>query len=236
MHFLRLMEKCDLSYRTLEDKDISLVVERLTLDPPDYENLWNRDTANENVAEIAMTMELNTIPAGIPTWFIARSHRFTTYTHWRFGALLADRQNTHLALIRANHQDNRVSLAVRGPYPNDFFALLKDGFELTLRRFGGLRVRRTMPCPGHDSNRCPHYFDYEHLLAATKMQPPVLESQCPVSFQDVPIPGLLFGIHYSTNGSVISKIELEAMMEDQLLDLKLRWTQSFVQESGLVKL
>ena len=34
-HFLRLMERFDLSYRTLEDREISLVVERLPLDPAD---------------------------------------------------------------------------------------------------------------------------------------------------------------------------------------------------------
>src|SRR5215204_4926339 len=37
MYFLRLMEKFDLSYRTLEHRDVSLVVERLPLDAPDYE-------------------------------------------------------------------------------------------------------------------------------------------------------------------------------------------------------
>ena len=42
-HFLRLMERFDLSYRTLHDKkEISLIVELLPLDPPDnYEMTWN---------------------------------------------------------------------------------------------------------------------------------------------------------------------------------------------------
>ena len=39
--FLRLMERFDLSYRTLENRDISLVVERLPFEQPDYEQRWD---------------------------------------------------------------------------------------------------------------------------------------------------------------------------------------------------
>jgi len=86
-HFLRLMERFDLSYRTLENREISLVVECLPLDPPDYRKRWETIRKKEGCKEISMKFSLNSIPAGIPTWFIARSHRFTTHTHWRAGAL-----------------------------------------------------------------------------------------------------------------------------------------------------
>ena len=85
-HFLLLMERFDLSYRTLEDKEISLVVERLPLDAPAYGERWDQARSEPNCREISMKFSLNTLPAGIPTWFIARSHRFTTGTHWRTGA------------------------------------------------------------------------------------------------------------------------------------------------------
>lgn len=41
-HFLNLMEQFDLSYRTLEDRHTSLVVECLPSDPPDYQTVWNK--------------------------------------------------------------------------------------------------------------------------------------------------------------------------------------------------
>ena len=76
-HFLRLMEQFDLSYRTLENKEISLVVERLSQDEADFHEAWQKIEAKPGSTEISMAFHLSTILAGIPTGFIARSHRFT---------------------------------------------------------------------------------------------------------------------------------------------------------------
>lgn len=207
-HFLRLMERFDLSYRTLEDREISLVVERLPLDPPEYEPAWQAIQEQENCHEIAMHFQLNTVPAGIPTWFIARSHRFSTHTHWRNGALFAySSERRHLALVRVLPHERRLELTVRGPAPYNFFALLKDGVELTLRRFPGLSIARLIPCPGHGGERCSHQFNYAHLQKALERQPPVLEIQCPASFEPVSVPGLLFGFHWRTQEAVLERID-----------------------------
>ncbi|MCP4656103.1 MAG: GTPase [bacterium] len=211
-HFLNLMERFDLSYKTLEDRDISLVVERLPLDPPELEPQWEAIAARAPCHEIAMRFELSTVPAGIPTWFIARSHRFTTRTHWRSGALFADgRDHQHLALARAFAHQRFVELTVRGPNPHNFFALLQDGLELTLGRFPGLKIRRQIPCPGHDGEPCPHRFDYEQLLKRVHKKPTI---ECPESFADVPVAQLLFGLHWSTQDVVLSRLdELGAAVE-----------------------
>jgi GTPase SAR1 family protein len=207
-HFLRLMEKFDLSYRTLENREISLVVERLPLDPPAYETKWNTLREGSPIREISMKFRLNTLPAGIPTWFIARSHRFTTHTHWRRGALFADAQGQrHLALAQAFAHDRCLQLTVRGPHPQNFFALLKDGIEVTLGRFPGLKIDRTIPCPGHNGESCPHEFHYTHLQTAIEKAPPVLEIQCPASFEMVSVPKLLFGLHWRMQDAVLNRID-----------------------------
>ena len=212
--FLRLMERFDLSYRIPDDpENKSLVVERLSLDPPpDYEKRWDAILETEGCKEISMKFDLQiTRPAGIPTWFIARSHRFTTNTHWRYGALFTDPPDArHLALAVAPPSERYMTLTVRGPSPQSFFALLKDGLELTLARFPGLNLKRGMPCPGHDGNSCTHEFDHAHLLKAVEREPPVMDIQCPVGFQNVSVSGLLFGIHWSTENAVLDRIgELE---------------------------
>ncbi|MFC1713002.1 COR domain-containing protein, partial [Candidatus Poribacteria bacterium] len=216
-HFLRLMERFDLSYRTLENREISLVVERLPLDPPNYAEKWEPIKEAENCREISMRFRLNTIPAGIPTWFIARSHRFTTHTHWRNGALFAyDKERKHLALAQALLHDRYLQLTVRGPNPHNFFALLKDGVEVTLARFPGLRIDRMIPCPGHNGEPCGHEFNYEHLQKAIEKVPPVEQIQCPASFEPVLVSDLLFGIHWRTRDVVLERIdELEKTLVEK---------------------
>jgi len=206
-HLLRLMERFDLSYRTLEDREISLVVERLPLDPPEYEVEWDAIKGSGNCREISMRFRLNSIPAGIPTWFIARSHRFTTNIRWRNGALFANDSGRHLALVRAFPYDGYIQLTARGPSPHNFFDLMKDGLEVTLRRFPGLRIDRMIPCPGHNGGQCNYEFNYANLQKAIERDPPVEQIQCPTSLELVSVSDLMFGIHWRTRPAVLNRIE-----------------------------
>ena len=226
-HFLRLMERFDLSYRTREDKDISIVVERLPLDPPAYEETWSEIPRRNTSREISMKFVFtSTIPAGLPTWLIARTHRFTTHTHWRLGALFADGpERSHLALVQVFQHDRYIRLAVRGPFPHNFFALLRDGLELTIGRFPGLRVERKIPCPGHNGSSCHYEFDLDYLERAIQRQPPAMEVQCQATFENVSVASLLFGIDWRTHNQVLSRLDdlqsrLDEQHEETLQELK----------------
>ncbi|MEH2241428.1 COR domain-containing protein [Nostoc sp.] len=217
-HFLRLMERFDLSYRTQENRDLSLVVERLPLDAPNYEQEWQQIKQTGECHEISMKFQLNTIPAGIPTWFIARQHRFTTGIHWRNGVLFADSEKKHLALVQAFKSDRYLQLTVRGAYPQNFFALLKDGIELTLARFPGLQIQRFIPCPGHDGEACIYLFNYANLEKAITRHPPIIDMQCQESFETVAVSSLLFGLDWRTQDKVLSRIDqLEKTVVDTVV-------------------
>jgi small GTP-binding protein len=222
-HFLRLMERFDLSYRTLENKDISLIVERLPFDPPKYEQKWSQIKETGNCNEISMKFKLNTIPAGIPTWFIARQHRFTTRTHWRNGALFAyspeqkhlayTPEQEHLALVQAFPHERYLQLTVRGSNPLNFFVLLRDGIEVTLARFPGLQIERKIPCCGHNGQPCCHEFNYDQLLK--RYEKKKLEIECPEAIEDVSVTQLLFGLDWSTQDVVLSRLdEIETTIEE----------------------
>jgi GTPase SAR1 family protein len=205
-YFLRLMERFDLSYRD-ESREISLVVERLPFEAPNYQPKWDSLKAMDTNKEITMRFKLNTLPAGIPTWFMARAHRFSTGTHWRNGALFA--YEKHLALVQANPRDCLVQLTVRGPNPQNFFALLKDGIEVTLARFPGLKIERKIPCLGHDEQPCTHEFNYEQLLKRYEKQRLIVE--CPEELEDVSVTELLYGWDWRTQNLVLSRLDkLEA--------------------------
>jgi len=215
-HFSNLMEQFDLSYRALDDRHTSLIVECLPIDPPDYQTAWN---AMQNATEIRMTYELNTIPPGIPTWFIARSHRFTTNTHWLYGALFADNpEHHHLGLVQTFPEERQLRLAVRGPYPHYFFDVLRDGLELTLQRFPGLKITRQIPCLGHNGQPCSYEFDYAELENA--MQKGVTGVQCRKEFENVSVIALLFGLDRRTQDAVSKEIEtLLKGSEEKLINL-----------------
>jgi small GTP-binding protein len=229
-HFLRLMERFDLSYRTLENKDISLVVERLPFDPPKYEQKWNQIKETGNGNEISIKFKLNTIPAGIPTWFIARQHRFTTRTHWRKGALFAyspeqkhlayTPEQEHLALVQAFPHERYLQLTVRGSNPLNFFVLLRDGIEVTLARFPGLQIERKIPCCGHNGQPCRHEFNYEQLLK--RYEKKRLSIECPEAIEDVSVTQLLFGLDWNTQDEVLSRLdEIETTIvegQDEILE------------------
>ncbi len=206
-HFLGMMDKYDLSYRVDQPRtgDLSLVVERLQWEAPDYHQEWDEIRQRPDSREIKVVYQLNTTPPGIPTWFIARSHRFSRDTHWRTGALLGHRDGQHLALIKADQQRNVVELAVRGPSPVGFFMVLDDGLNLTLERFPGLHITRRVPC--QCAADCPEFFDYDNLQARLARTPPRHEIECHRSGELVSVPQLLLGLAPSERDATRISIE-----------------------------
>lgn len=204
-YLLRMMDHFDLAYRTPEPAPVrSIVVELCPEDrPSEVHPLWERAKVG-GATEISLEYHFSTtIPPGLPTWFIARSHRFTNPTrHWRRGALLADEQGQHWALLQADLDGRKVSLAARGAIPQNFFALLRDCFEGTLRRFPGLlsRVERIIPCPTQGCNESFKLSNLENLL---QVEDVIRCHGCRVRHG---IATLLFGIHAA--GSQVAAQEI----------------------------
>ncbi|MEV6906072.1 leucine-rich repeat domain-containing protein [Amycolatopsis sp. NPDC051071] len=194
-HFLGMMDKYDLSYQIEGGTtgDVSLVVERLPWDPGSFLDKWDELPGDQ---EIRVLYRLNTMPPGIPTWFIARTHRFSTQTQWRTGAVLKHTDGRHRALIRANRHRNTVELAVRGPSPAAFFSILDDGLNRTLERFPGLDITRQVPCPCQNASDepCAELYDYRDLHRRLERTPPRHEIECRKSGEYVDVPSLLLGL------------------------------------------
>ncbi|MER7664866.1 COR domain-containing protein [Streptomyces sp. NPDC096193] len=197
-HFIRMMENFDLSYRT-ENRLSSLVVELLPWDPPPYQGRWDALLSQEP-RELRLRYRMHTVPPGIPTWFIAREHRFSTGLRWRSGALLRHPDGEHFGLIMVDRHAKTAEVRVRGPYPHDFFAVLKDGFEQTLQRYPGLEIARSVPCPHKDENggSCSHEFSHAQLVARLARKPPRETIECPEHLEDLGVRMLLQGIEPPT--------------------------------------
>jgi hypothetical protein len=232
---LKLMERFDLSYPILDergaglDQGLSLIVKLLPEAPPEYQSKWDEIQARPGSRELSMRFEFATlIPAGIPTWFIAREHRFTTGLHWRRGALLADPHRDHYGLVEAP-DDRTVRLAVRGLFPHYFFSVLLGGLEATLERYPGLSIRRKIPCPGRDGQPCTHEFDLDFLTDRLKQTPPRLTIECAECYAELSVSMLLrdLGQRIEVEGPVgYMKALLQKLEEQTRLIKQLKKDQS----------
>jgi len=224
-HFLRMMDKYDLSYQISDTPgtDVSLVVERLPWNTPPYKDEWPLDCTEPNI-EINVLYRLNTMPPGIPTWFIARSHRFTTGQHWRTGVLLAHSDQRHRALVAADLHRNIVKLSVRGPSPAAFFSILDDGLNRTFERFPGLDILRQVPCPCQKAvhKTCAELFDYDDLQNRLLRAPPRHDIECRKSGEMIDVATLLFGLPPSdrdaTRASLDRLLKITEEINDRLSD------------------
>lgn len=247
-HFLDMMDRYDLSYRLDggTGQDVSLVVERLPWNAPAYEEQWNRPGSGGAENEIRVLYQLNTTPPGIPTWFIARSHRFTTNTHWRTGALLAHPDGLHRALVKTNPHRHQIELTVRGPSPAAFFAVLDDGLTLTLDRYPGLSIKRLVPCPcrSGEAEACEELYDYDDLVRRLNRKPPRQEIECRKSGDDVNVPLMLLGLAPSENAELRRSIERLAhtmteqnqTLADRLTDLSGDMQRTFLKVQQQIQL
>ncbi len=199
--FVRMMRNFDMVYPLWELEDAWLVVQLLPyeLQENESEHLGELWPAAQNQPEITMRFRMEqSIPPGIPTWFIAREHRFSLGLHWRLGVLLADdpKQPRYLGLVQALPDNRYLQLAVRGPLPRDFFALLRDGLETTMRLYPGLRMQRMIPCPDRMKWHCQETceFDFDLLERRKERAPDKKAVECRAGYPDIPLTSLLYAI------------------------------------------
>jgi len=209
--FLRLMEKFDLSYQIGTDipgqrVTHSLVPQLLPYEPPPDLPDWPERSLQGQI-HLQMIYRFDFVPAGIMSWFIVRTHRYTSGKHWRDGVILAYQE--HFARVELNAVLREIRLVVWGIQPHNFFTILKDTLDLILSRFQGLRIRREVPCICHWETQvtkpCQEVYRYEEDLIR-RMEAGRQTIQCPASFLDVSVPELLYGIHRSTISQVMVAI------------------------------
>ncbi|GAC1350076.1 MAG: hypothetical protein NVSMB27_29160 [Ktedonobacteraceae bacterium] len=223
--FLRLMERFYLSYQIEADppgdhSTRSLIPQLLPFQPPPSVPSWPKIPGNGQT-QVEMVYRFDFVPAGIMSWFIVRTHRYTTNLHWREGVVLA--YQDHYARVELNPMKRELRLVVWGLQPHNFFTILMHTVDVIFARFQGLIMRREIPCICHWERKadepCLHFYRYEELVR--RMEARRFTIECPESFTDVSVPVLLYGIHTSTDSQVILDIkEGQQRVEKKLDDLQ----------------
>ncbi|NJM97965.1 MAG: hypothetical protein HC800_13145 [Phormidesmis sp. RL_2_1] len=215
--FLDLMEQYDLAYKVPGNSDSrAIVVEQLNPDrPQEYQN-WRQLLKRKDLKKVEIEYQLGSMQPGLPTWFIARSHRFSVGIHWRNGAIFADgKDRRNYALIESFDQEKLIRLSCVGNSPHNFLSIMKDGLELTFSRYPGMRVRSFVPCPENIENlSCEGRFPCQSLEEALGRG--LSSMQCQSCFNQIEIKKLLFGIG-GVNTELFTNIEEKVGIISDLL-------------------
>ena len=221
-----LMDHYDLTYPTDVNNE-RIVVECLQHKPTDYLLEWQKRELQPHI-HFRYHFDPRFQP-GIPTWFIARAHRYSTNNQWRRGALLEDRDYDSACLMEADPERSSVMLTVRGPNPPYFFGVMNRTFEDTLKRYPGLQYTAYIPCPcgGRDGESgCRHEWEYKDALDATRSSEHVEALQCPKTRRQVPVTSILNGVHFDSYRSIREKLEdLNAGQQELLQEFRASFAQ-----------
>lgn len=150
---LRLMEKFDLCFDL--PQTTRFLIPELLPEEPETLPAWPAD------GTLGFEYQYNVLPEGLLPRFIVRTHTLSTAgPRWRSGVVL--RQAGAEALVRADVQDRRVWIAVRGPgrQPRDLLAVVRSHFEELHRDISGLTAQERVPVPGYPGVK----LDYRKLL------------------------------------------------------------------------
>jgi len=209
--FLRLMERFYLSYQIEAEPPrdysiTSLIPQLLPYQPPENLPEWPKIPSNDQT-QVEMVYRFNFLPAGIMSWFIVRTHRYSQSMHWREGVILT--YEGHQGRVELNPMLRELRLLVHGSLPQNFFTILMNTVDDILAHFEGLTVQREIPCichwPKEKAKPCPHYYRYEELIR--RMNAKRYTVECPETFNLVYVPTLLYGIHISTDQQVRADIQ-----------------------------
>jgi internalin A len=191
--FFSLMNKFELCYQIEDADDLSLIPALLSYAPPPIPTI---------PSTLAMIYRLSSVPPGLMSRFIVRTHRFTHNTHWREGVVL--HYDGQFAKAELFEHQREFHLTIHGSSPTNFFAILTDTLDRILTSFPGLGVERRLPClcGGDDTNdsKCSYLFTYEDVVRRKEKGKTTIE--CNKTLKEVPLNRLLYGIHESSQSLI----------------------------------
>lgn len=188
-HFLMgLMEKFELcypldSYRTPH----YLISDLLPIDEPDVDDLED--------APLHFQYHYDILPSNIISSFIVRNHNLIyKNTRWRSGAVLI--QDANKALVRADEEDNFITIKVKGRSANTLLATIRADFAKIHDKFSdnlAVQEKLVVTEQGNTGREVP--VDYNYLCELEDMD--IKESPLPNLQGTYSISDLLAGVESS---------------------------------------
>jgi internalin A len=197
---LRLMAKFELCFELPHTGGTKFLIPELLPEEPDELPFWGTDV-------LGFEYNYNVLPEGLLPRFIVRTHTLSEAgPRWRSGVVLRQRQAE--ALVRADVQDRRVWLAVRGPgrQPRDLLAVLRGHFEEIHSDISGLVADERVPVPGYPQVK----LDYRKLLVREANGKALVEFETDTESIELPLGKLLDNFESSVSRRERATITVQA--------------------------
>jgi internalin A len=156
-HFLMgLMEKFELCYPLDSHRTPHyLISDLLPIDEPDVDDLED--------APLHFQYHYDILPSSIISSFIVRNHNLIyKNTRWRSGAVLI--QDANKALVRADEEDNFITIKVQGRSANTLLATIRSDFAKIHDKFSdNLAVQEKLVIREQDNTDREVPVDYNYL-------------------------------------------------------------------------
>lgn len=181
-YLLALMEKFELGFEIPNTQHEKFLIPELLPKETPMLPEWN------NQDDLGFEYHYNILPEGLLPRFIVRTHTLSEVcARWRNGVelLLANAK----ALVRADVQERRVIIAVRGPgrQPRELLAVIRREFEEVHGGLKGLAVEEKVPVPGYPTVK----LDYRNLLVREAYRKSSVEFETKTQSIEIPLGKLL---------------------------------------------
>jgi hypothetical protein len=150
---------------------------------------WDGEPDSDQYRSLTLICRLSEPVDGLISWFTVRHHHYSAGKHWRRGVFLKHPEHGSEALLAEEDERGRdLRLSVRGPSPDNFFNVLREGLEFLIkRRWKGLGYELLVPCPGRlpDGTACSFEFKHRSLSGYREKGRPTIECHECASVLDV---------------------------------------------------
>jgi GTPase SAR1 family protein len=178
---LALMQKFELCFEMPQTSGKYLIPELLPKATPQLD-AWSRGD------QLGFEYHYNILPEGLLPRFIVRTHTLSEgCARWRHGVEL--QRGNAKALVRADVQEKRISIVVRGEarQPRDLLAVIRHHFEEIHRGIKGLIADEKVPVPNYPAVK----LDYHKLLVREANRKTTVEFETETESIEMPLGKLL---------------------------------------------
>jgi small GTP-binding protein len=186
-YLVELMKKFELCY-PVDDGRRLLFPELLPVQqPPLPEDIWQ--------GAARLVVRYGFLPRSVFPRLMVHLHREVREgLAWRSGMVLENDRFATTALVRVDHEDRRIDIAVRGEHVREHLTVVRHALGQINESFEDLGVTELVPCICTECRRGDqvHYFDHAYLTRRMEKRKTTVD--CELSLEAVPVEHLLWGL------------------------------------------